>query len=155
VPKIYIDADACPVREECIRVARRHDLKVFIVSDGGIRPVRDSRVEFIFVQPGMDAADHWISDHIGCNDIVVTSDIPLAAACIKNGAIAIRPNGETLDDANIGPVLGTRDLFTNLREIGAVTGGPPPFKKQDRSRFMSALESIIVKAIQKEKNLNA
>ena len=151
MPDIYVDADACPVRDECIRVARRHDLKVFIVSDGGIRPVRDSTVEFIFVQPGMDAADHWICNHIGCNDIVVTGDIPLAATCIKSGAIAIRPNGEILDDTNIGPVLGTRDLFANLREIGELTGGPRPFSKQDRSQFMSALEGVIRKIIGREK----
>ena len=155
MPSIYVDADACPVRDECIKVALRNDLKVFIVSDGGIRPVRASGVEFVFVKPGMDAADHWICDHIGRNDIVVTGDIPLAAACIKSGAIAIRSNGETLDDAYFGPVLGTRDLFANLREIGEVTGGPRPFRKQDRSHFMSALEGAIGKIIQKEKNLNA
>lgn len=153
--KVFVDADACPVRDECIRVARRHDLKVFIVSDGGIRPLRDKGIEFIFVKPGMDAADRWISDHIGSNDIVVTGDIPLAAACIKCGAIAIKPSGETLDDSNIGPILGNRDLFASLREIGEITGGPRPFRKQDRSRFISALEGVVQKVMHNDKNLNA
>lgn len=155
MPSIYVDADACPVREECLRVARRHDLKVFIVSDGGIRPVEDSGIEFVFVKPGLDAADHWISESIGSNDIVVTGDIPLAAACIKRGATAIKPNGETLDDSNIGPILGTRDLFASLRETGAITGGPRPFRKEDRSRFISALEGVVGKVFQKDKILNA
>ena len=152
--EIYVDADGCPVRDECVKVARRHDLKLYIVSDGGIRPINDKRVELVIVSPGMDAADRWIADHIGSNDIVVTGDIPLAADCIKSGAVALKPNGETLTETNIGPVQGTRDLMANLRETGEISGGPSPFNRQDRSRFLSALEVTVQTALRNSKNLN-
>ena len=152
--EIYIDADGCPVRDECIKVAGRHDLKLYIVSDGGIRPVNDKRIELVVVSPGMDAADRWIADHIGSNDIVVTADIPLAADCIKSGAVALKPNGDTLNETNIGPVQGTRDLMANLRETGEISGGPSPFNSQDRSRFLSALEVSVQTALRNSKNLN-
>ena len=151
---IYVDADGCPVRDECIKVARRHDLKLYVVSDGGIRPVNDNRIELVIVSPGMDAADRWIADHIGSNDIVVTADIPLAADCIKSGAVALKPNGDTLNETNIGPVQGTRDLMANLRETGEISGGPSPFNRQDRSRFLSALEVSVQTALRNSKNLN-
>ena len=152
--EIYVDADGCPVRDECIKVARRHDLKLYNVSDGGIRPVNDKRIELVVVSPGMDAADRWISNHIGSNDIVVTADIPLAADCIKSGAVALKPNGDTLNETNIGPVQGTRDLMANLRETGEISGGPSPFNRQDRSRFLSALEVSVQTALRNSKNLN-
>ena len=152
--EIYVDADGCPVRDECIKVARRHDLKLYNVSDGGIRPVNDKRIELVVVSPGMDAADRWISNHIGSNDIVVTADIPLAADCIKSGAVALKPNGDTLNETNIGPVQGTRDLMANLRETGEITGGPSPFNRQDRSRFLSALEVAVQTALRCSKNLS-
>ena len=152
--EIYVDADGCPVRDECIKVARRPDLKLYIVSDGGIRPVNDKRIELVIVSPGMDSADRWITDHIGFNDIVVTADIPLAADCIKSGAVALKPNGDTLDVTNIGPVLGTRDLMANLRETGEISGGPNPFNRLDRSRFLSALEVSVQTALRNSKNLN-
>ena len=152
--EIYVDADGCPVRDECIKVARRHDLKMYIVSDGGIRPVNAKRIELVIVSPGMDAADRWIADHIRSYDIVVTADIPLAADCIKSGAVALKPNGDTLDVTNIGPVLGTRDLMANLRESGEISGGPSPFNNQDRSRFLSALEVTVQTALRNSKNLN-
>jgi hypothetical protein len=154
VVEIYVDADGCPVRDECIKVARRHDLKLYIVSDGGIRPVSDKRIELVIVSAGMDAADRWIAEHIGSNDIVVTADIPLAADCIKSGAVALKPNGDTLDATNIGPVLGTRDLMAKLREIGEISGGPNPFNNQDRSRFLSALEVSVQTALRNSNNLN-
>ena len=152
--EIYIDADGCPVRDECVKVAQRHDLKLYIVSDGGIRPINDKRIELVIVSPGMDAADRWIADHIGSNDIVVTGDIPLAADCIKSGAVALKPNGDTLNETNIGPVQGTRDLMANLRETGEISGGPSPFNRQDRSRFLSALEVTVQIALRNSKNLN-
>ena len=152
--EIYVDADGCPVRDECIKVAQRHDLKMYIVSDGGIRPVNDKRIELVIVSPGMDAADRWIADHIGFNDIVVTADIPLAADCIKSGAVALKPNGDTLNETNIGPVQGTRDLMANLRETGEISGGPSPFNNQDRSRFLSALEVTVQTALRNSNNLN-
>ncbi|HHZ66671.1 MAG TPA: YaiI/YqxD family protein [Alphaproteobacteria bacterium] len=154
VVEIYVDADGCPVRDECVKVARRHDLKLYIVSDGGIRPINDKRVELVIVSPEMDAADRWIADHIGSNDIVVTGDIPLAADCIKSGAVALKPNGDTLNETNIGPVQGTRDLMANLRETGEISGGPSPFNRQDRSRFLSALEVTVQIALRNSKNLN-
>jgi len=154
VVDIYVDADGCPVRDECIKVARRHDLKLYIVSDGGIRPVNDKRIELVIVSPGMDAADRWIADHIGSDDIVVTADIPLAADCIKSGAVALKPNGDTLNETNIGPIQGTRDLMANLRETGEISGGPSPFNRQDRSRFLSALEVSVQTALRNNKNLN-
>ena len=152
--EIYVDADGCPVRDECVKVARRHDLKLYIVSDGGIRPVNDKRIELVIVSLGMDAADRWIADHIGSNDIVVTADMPLAADCIKSGAVALKPNGDTLNKTNIGPVQGTRDLMANLRETGEISGGPSPFSRQDRSRFLSALEVTVQTALRNSKNLN-
>ena len=152
--EIYVDADGCPVMDECIKVARRQDLKQYIVSDGGIRPINDKRIELVIVSPGMDAADRWIADHIGSNDIVVTADIPLAADCIKSGAVALKPNGDTLNETNIGPVQGTRDLMANLRETGEISGGPSPFNRQDRSRFLSALEVSVQTALRNSKNLN-
>ena len=151
--EIYVDADGCPVWDECIKVARRHDLKMYIVSDGGIRPVNAKRIELVIVSPGMDAADRWISDHIGSNDIVVTADIPLAADCIKSGAVALKPNGDTLNETNIGPVQGTRDLMANLRETGEISGGPSSFNRQDRSRFLSALEVTVQTALRNSKKL--
>ncbi len=152
--EIYVDADGCPVRDECIKVARRHDLKLYIVSDGGIRPVNNKRIKMVIVSPGMDAADRWIADHIGSNDLVVTGDIPLAADCIKSGAVALKPNGDTLNETNIGPVQGTRDLMANLRETGEISGGPSPFNRQDRSRFLSALEVSVQTALRNSNNLN-
>ena len=102
----------------------------------------------------MDAADRWIADHIGSNDIVVTADIPLAADCIKSGAVALKPNGDTLNETNIGPVQGTRDLMANLRETGDISGGQSPFNRLDRSRFLSALEVSVQTALRNSKNLN-
>ena len=138
---IYVDADACPVKDEVIRVAARHGLKTLMVSDGGIRPYDDPLVELVIVAPGMDAADHWIAEHIGADDIAVTNDIPLAAKCVAVGAAVLRPNGEELTEKSIGMALAKRDLMTSLRDAGQIGGGgPPPFSKRDRSNFLSALE---------------
>jgi uncharacterized protein len=143
MPEIYVDADACPVRDEVLKVAGRHGLKTWLVSDGGIRPHASPLVEMIIVPSGMDAADNWIADHIGTGDIAITNDIPLADACLKKGAAAIRPNGKIFTDDSIGTALATRDLMAGLREAGQITGGPAPFSKQDRSRFLQALETAV------------
>lgn len=140
---IYIDADACPVKAEALRVAERHGLKTYIVSDGGVRPPAGPLVELVVVAPGMDAADNWIADHIGKGDIAITADTPLAARCIAAGAKVLRFNGEPFDEQSIGAALATRDLMTHLRETGEITGGPRPFSKQDRSRFLNALETMV------------
>jgi uncharacterized protein YaiI (UPF0178 family) len=145
VVRIYIDADACPVRAEATRVADRHGLQVYVVSNGGIRPDPNPRVETIIVEAGADAADRWIAERIGARDICVTADVPLAARCIQSGALAIRPNGEVLTQASIGHALAMRDLMADIRAanpLGA-TGGAKPFGKADRSRFLDALERLV------------
>ncbi|MBC8158700.1 MAG: YaiI/YqxD family protein [Rhodospirillales bacterium] len=141
--EIYVDADACPVKDEVIRVAERHGLKTYLVCDGGIRPSASPLVQLVVVSQGTDAADDWIAEHIGKNDIAITADIPLAARCIEAGARVLRPNGEPITEDTIGMVLATRNLMTDLREAGQITGGPPPFAKKDRSRFLNALETVI------------
>ena len=146
---LYIDADACPVRAEALRVAARHALPVFVVSNGGIRPDPDPLVSTIIVPEGPDAADQWIAGRIGKGDICVTSDVPLAARCIEAGARAIRPNGEAFTQANIGNVLAMRDLMADLRAaipLG-MGGGNKPFAKADRSRFLDALERMVRAAL--------
>lgn len=141
--EIYVDADACPVKDETVRVAQRHGLKVFMVSDGGVRPHPDPMVQIVVVTQGADAADDWIAEHVGPGDIVVTSDIPLADRCIKAGSRAMRPNGEAFTEDAIGMTLATRDLMTGLRETGQITGGPRPYSKQDRSQFLNTLETQV------------
>jgi uncharacterized protein YaiI (UPF0178 family) len=141
--EIYVDADACPVKDEIIRVAERHKLAVHMVSDGGIRPSPHPLVSTVIVNQGSDAADDWIAERIGADDIAITNDIPLAARCIEAGAIVVRPNGDPLDENTIGRVLGTRNLMTDLRSAGEVTGGPRPFNKKDRSKFLDFLERTI------------
>ncbi len=141
--EIYIDADACPVRDETIRVAARHGLKTYMVSDGGIRPSQNSLVELVIVSRGADAADNWIAGHIQKSDICVTNDIPLAARCLDRGALAIKPNGELFTDNGIGMALANRELMQGLRESGEITGGPRPFSKSDRSEFLNRLETTV------------
>ena len=143
MPEIYVDADACPVKDEVLKVAERHGLKTWLVSDGGIRPHPSPLVEIVVVTQGADAADDWIADNILSGDITVTNDIPLADRCLKKGAMAIRPDGKVFTDDSIGMALATRDLMAGLRETGAVTGGPAPFSKQDRSRFLHALDTAV------------
>lgn len=144
---IYIDADACPVKGETLKVAERHGLRVFVVSNGGIRPNPHPLVETIIVADGPDIADMWIAERAGKGDIVITGDIPLADKCLKAGAIAIRHNGEVFTSANIGSQLATRDLMADLRAADPFRqGGGRPFNKADRSRFLDNLEREVRKA---------
>ncbi len=143
---IYVDADACPVKDETVSVAARHNLKTFMVCDGGIRPYPNPMVELVIVAQGADAADDWIADNIEKADICVTNDIPLAARCLEKGALAIKPNGELFSESSIGMALANRELMQGLRETGQVTGGPRPFNKNDRSAFLNALETTLQKA---------
>jgi uncharacterized protein YaiI (UPF0178 family) len=140
---IYVDADACPVKGEIIRVADRHGLKTYMVSNGGIRPDRSPLVELVIVAQTPDAADDWIVEHIQKADICVTNDIPLAARCLECGALALKPNGEVFTDNSIGMALASRNLMQSLRETGEITGGPRPFNKADRSAFMNRLETVV------------
>lgn len=143
--RIFVDADACPVKEETLRVAERHDVPVIVVSNGGIRPSPHPLVETVVVDAGADAADRWIAERIGPGDICVTADIPLAARCIGAGARAIRHNGEVFTSANIGPQLAMRDLMADLRAADPLlsTGGGRPFSRADRSRFLDRLEALL------------
>lgn len=147
VVEIYVDADACPVKDETLRVAARHGLKTYLVTDGGLRPRRDPLVELVIVTQGADAADDWIADHIRSADICVTNDIPLAARCLERGAFAIKPNGERFTEDGIGMALASRDLLQSLRDRGEITGGPKPFGKADRSRFLDRFETTVQAAL--------
>ncbi|MBM1815766.1 YaiI/YqxD family protein [Pseudosulfitobacter pseudonitzschiae] len=141
---LYIDADACPVKAEAERVATRHRLKMYVVSNGGLRPSQNPLVETVIVPEGPDVADMWIADRAGPGDVVVTGDIPLAAKCVEAGAQVLKHNGEPLTRANIGNVLATRDLMTDLRSADPFRmGGGKGFTKADRSRFLDALERAI------------
>lgn len=144
---IYVDADACPVKEETVRVAERHGLSVHFVSDGGIRPHRSPCVRLVVVAPGLDAADDWIAERIGPGDIAITNDIPLADRCLKRDAAAIRADGKPFTEAMIGNALAMRALMADLREAGTITGGPPSFSARDRSNFLQALEAAVRKAL--------
>ena len=144
--KIYVDADACPVKNEIERIATRHNLETYLVCDGGIRPSLNPLIQLIVVNQGADAADDWIADHIGKSDICVTNDIPLAGRCLKKVAFAVKPNGKQYTNDNIGMALATRDIKERLRESGEMTGGPPPFSKADRSKFLDQMEMIVLKA---------
>lgn len=142
---IYVDGDACPVREEVFRVADRLGLAVFVVSNGS-RPIRPSgrpNVHMITVPPDPDAADDWIAERITPTDVCVTTDIPLAARCLANFAQALAPSGKRWTTDNIGSALAGREVSRHLREMGVATGGPAPMSKQDRSRFLSALDSAV------------
>ena len=141
---IYIDADACPVKAEAERVATRHKMRMVLVSNGGIRPSANPLVESVFVTASPDEADKYIAERCGPGDVVVTGDIPLAAKCVAAGARVVKHNGEELTRANIGMVLATRDLMSDLREADPFRqGGGRPFSKADRSRFLEVLERVV------------
>lgn len=141
---IYVDGDACPVKNEVYRVALRHDLKVYVVSAGPIRMPAAVRAEAIRVRRDFGAADDWIAEHVGPGDIVVTADIPLADRCIKRGAHAIGSTGRSFDAESIGDALASRELMEYLRQMGETTRGPAPFTPADRSRFLGRLEEVVI-----------
>ncbi|PZA12921.1 YaiI/YqxD family protein [Rhodopseudomonas palustris] len=141
--RIYVDADACPVKDEVYKVAERHHLPVTVVAGGFIRVPQHPLIERVAAGSGMDAADDWIAERIKPGDIVVTADIPLASRCVKAGATAIAPNGKPFSEESIGMTLAVRNLMTDLRSSGEITGGPRAFSPRDRSTFLSALDSAI------------
>lgn len=141
---LYVDADACPVKDECVRAAERLGVRVYIVCNGGLRPSPHPLVETVFVTEGPDEADKWIAERAGKGDVVVTGDIPLAAKCVAAGAQVLKHNGEALTEANIGNALGLRDLMADLRAADPFRqGGGRPFAKQDRARFSAALDRML------------
>ncbi|MEO0328660.1 MAG: YaiI/YqxD family protein [Pseudomonadota bacterium] len=141
---IYVDADACPVKEETIRVAERHNIQVIMVADGGLRPSRDPMVRTQIVAQGADAADDWIVDNIAASEIVITADIPLAKRCLEKGASAIKPTGKLFDEANIGMALAMRDLKQHIRESQQTQTYNASFTKADRSAFLEGLHRLVV-----------
>jgi len=144
---LYIDADACPVKEEVYRVARRYGLKVYVVANSYIMtPLRDPLIERVVVEAGPDIADDWIAERATRGDIVITSDIPLADRCLKARAAVLRPNGKAFDEGSIGMALAGREIGEHLRSFGEITGGPKPFGPVDRSRFLSALDEAVQRA---------
>lgn len=142
---IYVDGDACPVRDEVFRVAERLNLPVLVVSNGSrpIRPPNRPNVRMITVSEGADVADDWIAERIEAVDVCVTSDIPLASRCLARGARALSPSGHVWTGDNIGSALAVREVSRHLRELGLAGGGPKPLTKQDRSRFLSALDTLV------------
>jgi len=146
---IYIDADACPVRNETIKVAERHDIDVYIVSNSWLQPINNRKIHMIKVESGADVADDWIAERISEGDIAITSDILLADRCLKNKANVVNPTGKPFTENNIGSAIAGRSVSAHLREIGETSSNNPSFTKQDRSRFLQSLEEIIQKVKRK------
>lgn len=152
--QIYVDADACPVKDEVFRVARRHRLHVQVVANGHLNLPRDPLIHLMVVSGRFDAADDWIVEHISPWDIAITSDIPLASRCLKQGAQVLDPKGRPFTPDNIGDALASRELSAFLRDMGEMGGGPKPYTPRDRSNFLGALENQI-QALLKRQRLNA
>jgi uncharacterized protein YaiI (UPF0178 family) len=146
VTEIFIDGDACPVKDEVYAVAARIGLAVVVVANQRINVPRDLGVEMIVVEDGPDAADDWIAEEIRANDVVITADIPLAARCLEIGAFALGTNGREFTQESIGGALATREIKASVREAGAMTGGPAPMTPRDRSRFSNVLDQIVNRA---------
>ena len=145
-----MDADACPVKEEVFRVAKRYGIRVFVVSNGRIRIPDDPLLEMVVVTGRFDAADDWIAERITSTDVAVTTDIPLASRCLARGARVLDPKGKVFSQDSIGDALASRELMAYLRESGSITGGPAPFEGRDRSLFLQKLDDL-VQAILKSK----
>ena len=149
MPAIYVDADACPVKEEIYKVARRVGLDVFVVANSFIRTPAEPRIKFVLVDAGPDLADDWIAERAGPGDIVVTNDIPLAGRVLERHAEAISPTAKVFTTDMIGSALATRGLMEHLRSFGQITSGPAPFSPKDRSTFLGALDAAVHRAKKK------
>jgi len=147
VIQIYVDADACPVKNEVYKVAARFKLNVILVSNSYMRIPYEDNIKLMVVSNGFDAADNWIAEQVAANDIVVTTDIPLASRCLEKNARVIDPKGKLFSKDSIGEALASRDLSAYLRDMGAISGGPAPFSPQDRSRFLQQLDIQIQSAL--------
>jgi uncharacterized protein len=148
VTVIYVDADACPVKPEILKVAERHGFQVTFVANSGLRPSRDPMVRNVIVSNGFDAADDWIAENAGANDIVITADVPLAGRCVANGCLVTGPSGRIFDRSNIGMVTAMRDLGAHLRETGESKGYNAAFSPRDRSQFLETLDRLCRRAKQ-------
>ncbi len=148
---IFVDADACPVKQEVYRVAKRYDLNVTLVTNSWMRVPNEPWLALEIVGDGLDAADDWIAENVKSDDIVVTADIPLASRCLKQGARVIGSTGKPFTDSNIGEAVATRNLLSELRGAGEITGGPPPLQKRDRSRFLQQLDDVIQSILHKQR----
>ena len=148
---IYVDADGCPVKDEVYRVAKRFGLKVSLVSNSRMGIPKEELFKLVIVEEGFNAADDWIVEQVRDNDIVVSADIPLAARCLEKGARVIDPGGRVFSQESIGDALANRQLMVYLRDMGNMTGGPAPFEKKDRSRFLQRLDDIIHAAVRGRK----
>jgi len=148
--RIFVDADACPVKDEIYRVAVRHGVPVSVVAGQFIRIPQDPLFERVAAGSAMDAADNWIAERAGPGDIVVTADIPLASRCVKTGAEVIAPNGKPFTEQSIGMTLAVRNLMTDLRSSGELTGGPKSFSPRERSAFLSALDQTIRRILRRQ-----
>ena len=146
---VYVDADACPVKDEVYKVAARHGVDVVVVANRFMVTPREAFVRFQLAPEGPDAADDWIAERCGPGDVVVTADIPLASRCLPKGAAALGPTGRPFTESSIGGALATRELMSHLREIGVAGGGPRPFGPQDRSRFLQALDIAVRRGLAK------
>jgi uncharacterized protein len=140
---IFIDADGCPVKQEIYRVAKRYGIKVTLVSNSRMRTPQEDWLEAVVVEGQFNAADDWIVEHVSDDDVVVTGDIPLASRCLAKGARVLAPAGRVFSEEGIGDALATRELLSHLRDLGTITGGPAPFDKRDRSRFLQRLDETI------------
>ena len=141
---IFVDADACPVKEEVYKVALRTEVPVTLVSNSYLRIARHELIDQVVVERDPDAADDYIAEHVTAQSIVITADIPLADRCLKVGATVMGPNGKFFTENSIGAAIATRALMEDLRASGDIIGGPAPFEKRDRSRFLQALDQAIV-----------
>jgi len=142
-PDIYVDADGCPVKPEVYRVAQRHGLKVFVVANAWLAVPKEPWLELAVVNDRLDAADDWIAEHVRAGDLVISGDIPLASRCLKRGARVLGPSGRVFTEATIGEALAGREIQSHLRETGVQTGGPAPFGKAERSRFLQRMEELV------------
>ena len=140
---IFVDADACPVKNEIYKVAKRYDVPVTIVANSWMRTPDEADIEFVQVGDGFDEADEWIVEQVHANEIVITADIPLAARCLEKGAYVLGPKGRVFTEESIGNALASREVSSQLREHGLMDGGPAPFGKKDRSRFLQKLDDAI------------
>lgn len=143
---IYVDADACPVKAEILKVAERHGLEVTLVANSGLRPSRDPMVHNVIVSSGFDAADNWIAERAVEGDVVVTADVPLAGRCVRAGAMVTGPSGRVFDETNIGMATAMRDLGQHLRETGESKGYNAAFSPRDRSRFLETMDRLCRRA---------